>query len=124
MADHDASDGEEGLVDVVSAFVANSQPPELVKPCDRALHHPAVDAETSVLGKTKRASKTCSCTAITDAIGSCGISSQTGSEPPWCWAAAIGAHARLTHAAAQPHHRLVLKARREKTLRCEGMGWA
>src|SRR6266536_2892391 len=41
-ADQAAADREEGLVDVVAAFVADPQPSVLVQPGDRALDDPAL----------------------------------------------------------------------------------
>ena len=53
MTDHDASQGEEGLVDVGAAFPANAEAAELVQPADRALHHPTVGTQTAaVRGQT------------------------------------------------------------------------
>src|SRR5690606_26180966 len=44
-ADEDATDQEEGLVDVVTAFVADGETPETRQPRERAFDHPAVAAE-------------------------------------------------------------------------------
>src|SRR5690606_40452669 len=41
----DATDQEEGLVDVVTAFVADGETPETRQPRERAFDHPAVAAE-------------------------------------------------------------------------------
>src|SRR3972149_2977901 len=49
MADHDATQREEGLMDIGAAFVADAQAAELVQPRDGALDHPAEDAKVTIL---------------------------------------------------------------------------
>ena len=51
MADQDAADNQEGLVDIGSSFVAAAQSTKLVKPGQRALNHPPVDAQATAMGR-------------------------------------------------------------------------
>jgi hypothetical protein len=44
-ADEGAAEGEEGLMDVGAAFVADSQPAKAVEPSQHPLDHPAVPSE-------------------------------------------------------------------------------
>jgi len=51
MTDYDTSECQERQVNVVTAFVSNSQAAELVQPTDRPLHNPSKDAQAAaVLG--------------------------------------------------------------------------
>jgi hypothetical protein len=50
MADQDASDGEEGLVNVGSSLITDTQSAELVEPGQGAFNHPSMDPEATTVG--------------------------------------------------------------------------
>jgi len=49
VADDDAAEGEAGLMNVVSAFAADSQPTHLMQPADRSFDGPAVNAQSAAV---------------------------------------------------------------------------
>ena len=49
MTDHNTSQGEEGLVDVGTAFPAHAQAAELMQPAEGALHHPAMNTQAAAM---------------------------------------------------------------------------